>query len=318
MTAPRVHILGSYHYLKRVDLAAAFARLGTDVDFLADSGAFSAFTSGAVVRLEDYADWLLRHAAVIDAAATLDVIGDPAATAANTARLSERTAGRVPILPVFHVGSPWAELRRLCAEHPYVALGGAVGVNGRVPQMTAWLVAAHRIAADHDTRLHGFGLTRPPYPELLPFYSVDSIYWRSASRTGSLSLWDGRRFVGLRVGTPAVGRHGLLVRRYGGNPARIGRAGFGINSKSGVPDGAAARLWMQTASVRSLWRYQEHIHRRLEPFPAPRGGCTSGDGLKIYLAACAAGELTEIAHAVHTETAVGLDPQAIGPQEVPA
>jgi hypothetical protein len=317
MTGPRVHILGSYHYLKRVDLAAAFARLGADVDFLADSGAFSAFTSGAVVRLEDYADWLLTHAAVIDAAATLDVIGDPAATAANTARLIERTGGRVPILPVFHVGSPWAELRRLCAEYPYVALGGAVGVNGRVPQMTAWLVAAHRIAADHDTRLHGFGLTRPPYPEQLPFYSVDSVYWRSASRTGHLSLWDGRRFVGLRVGTPAAGRHGLLVRRYGGDPARIGRAGFGVIGKSGALGAAEAR-WMQAASVRSMWRYQEHIRRRRGPIPAPRGGRTGGNGLKIYLAACAAGELTEIAHAVHTETAVGLDPQAIGPQEVPA
>jgi hypothetical protein len=314
MTAPRVHILGSYHYLKRVDLAAAFARLGADVDFLADSGGFSAFTSGAVVRVGDYADWLLRHAAVINAAATLDVIGDPAATAANTARLIERTAGRVPILPVFHVGSPWAELTRLCAEHPYVALGGAVGVNGRVGAMSAWLVAAHRIAADHDTRLHGFGLTRPPYPEQLPFYSVDSAYWGSASRTGHLSLWDGHRFVGLRVGTPAAGRHGLLVRRYGGNPARISRTGFGIVGKSG-PGGSAEARWMQAASVRSMWRYQEHIRHRRGLVPAPRGGRTSGNGLKIYLAAGSAGDLPKIAEAVRADTTPS---PATPPMEVPA
>jgi hypothetical protein len=251
VTAPRVHILGSYHYLKRVDLAAAFARLGADVDFLADSGAFSAFTSGAVVRLEDYAEWLLRHAAVINAAATLDVIGDPAATAANTDRLTERTAGRVPILPVFHVGSPWAELTRLCTEYPYVALGGAVGVNGRVEAMSAWLIAAHLIAADHDTRLHGFGLTRPPYPEQLPFYSVDSAYWGSASRTGSLSLWDGRRFVGLRVGTPVAARHGLLVRRYGGNPAQVCQPGFGVKSKSVSADWAEDRRCGRCGATRN-------------------------------------------------------------------
>jgi hypothetical protein len=294
---PRLHVLGSYHYLKRAELTADLRAIPAEVDFFADSGGFSAFASGAVVRVEDYAAWLVRHASVINAAATLDVIGDPVASAVNTRRLIELTDGTVPIAPIFHVGSPWKVLEKLCAEHPYVGLGGGVAIGNRQEAMTRWMVRAHQIARDHNARFHGFGMTKPPYPELLPWYSVDSSYWTSASRTGSLSLWDGRQFQTFRVGGPTAAKHALLIRRYGGNPARAVRPGFGIVRETGPVARIDAR-WMGMASILSWRRYEESIRARRDVVPPPRAGRTTGDGIKVYLAVGNTGDAATIHRAL--------------------
>lgn len=282
MTA--VHVLGSFHYFRRKDLTTELSRY-PGADFLADSGGFSAHNAGATVTVPDYAAWLRDHASVINAAAALDVIGDPAATARNTDELIRRVDGAVPIVPVFHVSSPWAELERLCREHPYVMLGGAVAVagRGRVAAMLRWCVKAHQIARDHDTRLHGLGLTRPPYPEKLPWYSVDSSYWTSANRTGSMSLFDGARMVGFRLGTPKAAPHADLIRRYGGNPRRAVMPGFGLVREVG-PSAREDRDWATRASVDSLLRYERWLRHRRPVVAPPRESRTHGDGIKVYLA----------------------------------
>lgn len=292
-----IRVLGSYYYLRRVVLADAFAGLGARVDFFADSGAFSAFSSGATVDVDAYADWLLANSRHINCAATLDVIGDPHATAVNTRRLIKRTDGKVQIMPAFHVGSPWSELKRLCDEHPYVALGGAVALTHRMDAMTRWLVRAHGIARDADTRLHGFGLTKPPFPHLLPWYSVDSSYWLSASRTGSLALWDDRQFVKMRVGTTKARAHAALIRRYGGDPVRVTSPGFGIVRESG-PIGSTESRWMAQASLLSWYRYEAFIRGLRGPVPPPRSGSTTGDGIKVYLAIGSARDLPTIVRSI--------------------
>jgi len=281
----RVHILGSFHFFRRRNLTADLSP-HRDVDFLADSGAFSAHNSGAEVTVADYAAWLREHRTVINAAATLDVIGDPVGTARNTERLMSAVDGAVPILPVFHVSSPWRVLEQLCAAHPYVMLGGAVAVakKERATAMLRWIVRAHQIAREHGTRLHGLGLTRPPYAESAPWYSVDSSYWTSASRTGTISLFDGRRLVNFRCGTPKAAPHARLIRSYGGNPRRAVTPGFGIVREVG-PVARQDRDWMVRASIVSMRRYETWLQRRRPAVPPPTGSAVTGDGLKLYLAA---------------------------------
>lgn len=295
MTA--THILGSFHFFRRVDLTASL-RASSNVDFLADSGAFSAFNSGATVTVADYAAWLVDHQSVINGAATLDVIGNPVATARNTDELIERTGGAVPILPVFHVSSPWHELERLCREHPYVMLGGAVSVSGRgkTDAMLRWCVKAHRIAREHDVRLHGLGLTRPPYPEKLPWYSTDSSYWTSATRTGTLSLFDGARLQTFRCGTKRVEDHVGLIRAYGGNPDLLRASGFGIVREVG-PRARADRDWLRQASLHTWRRYEMWLRKRKATVPPPRGGRTVGDGPKVYLAVSDMNDIRDVLRA---------------------
>lgn len=282
-------ILGSFHYWRRIDVTAevraAEANHPAGVDFLADSGAFSAHSTGATVTIPDYAAWLRDHAAVINAAVTLDVIGDPNATERNTARLAEMVGGSVPIVPVFHVGSPWAELERWCRDYQYVCLGGGVGVTHRDRAFLAWLVKAHRVAREHGARLHGLGMTKPPLPERLPFYSVDSSYWSSAARTGTLGLFNPRtrRFHRLRVGTRDVHDKQLadLVRAYGRDPRTLTEPGFARVGARGAP-AREERAWLDRASAASWVAYGEHLRRMHKPVKAPDG--VAGDGPKLYLA----------------------------------
>lgn len=276
-------ILGSFWFFREIDLTAELATR-PPLDFFADSGAFSAHTTGAVIDVDEYAAWLAAHASVINCAAALDVIDDYMATARNVDRLIERVGDAVTVVPTFHVGSPWPELQRLCRDHRYVALGGAVRYARRHKAMMRWLITAHRIAAEHDTRLHGFGLTRPPFPLAFPWYSVDSAYWRSASRTGTLSLWTGRALTTFRVGAPDAVRHADLIRSYGGNPAHVAAHGFGLTRVVGERGGADQR-WMERASVATFRRYEAHIRNVRGPLDPPTNTRTTGTGPKVYLAA---------------------------------
>lgn len=294
-----VQVLGSYWYLRtRLDLVDYFAAQPIPVDLFVDSGAFTAYTSGAQITADKYGEWLRQVAPCVTAAATLDVISDPKATRANTERLQDIVGDQVHIASAFHVGSPWAELERICATAKYVALGGAVGLLDRRPAMLRWLVRAHRIAADHGTVLHGFAQTKPPTPEQLPWYSVDSAYWSIAQRHGRTRLWDGQRFVDVRLGRPdehsqvtwrnpalardAVGvRHIPLLRAYGADPVRALSWGHAMIGRRGDL-GRAEWRWMGQVSVLSEWLYAEHIRRRRGLVPEPWPGARTG--LKYYFA----------------------------------
>lgn len=273
------------------------------MDFLADSGAFSAYTGGKVITIDEYADWCLKHADVINAAATMDVIGDPKATARNTDRLMARLDHRVPVMAVFHTGSPWEELHRICRDHRYVALGGAVYAGHRTQAMLRWCVKAHQIAREHDTRLHGFGLTKPPYPEILPWYSADSSYWTSASRTGSMSLWDGSRWHGFRVGTRSAAKHAKLIRSYGGDPARASRYGFGIISRNG-PAARAEYRWLCEAPLVAWRRYERWIRAKRQPVGPPTGTTTTGTGFKLFQAVGSAGDIRMVCDVIGADDAL--------------
>src|SRR3984893_7396349 len=120
---PTVRLLLSYHYFGSVDLCELVNNYAGKVEVFADSGAFSALTTGAVIKFADYAAWLRQWGSLLTVKSSLDVIGDAAESRVNFERLRE--AG-LPVIPVFHVGSDLVELKRLCAEHDYVALGGMV------------------------------------------------------------------------------------------------------------------------------------------------------------------------------------------------
>lgn len=300
-------VLGSYHYWRKADLAAAVhtaRQQGVHVDFFADSGAFSAANTGDAINLRDYTAWLADHAPLINFAAGLDVIGDAAATRRNTAALEDAIGDRVVILPTFHVGSKWAELERMCAAHRFVALGGAVAFIHRERAMLAWLTKCHRIGREHGTVFHGFGLTRPPVPSSLPWYSVDSSYWTSAQRTGGLSLFDTRseQFVKFRVGTGRAAQHAAIIRSYGMDPTRATLHGFGRVGLRGAA-GKAEWEWLGAASAESWRRYADWWRRRRPPVPAPPR--VRGDGPKVYLAS-GCSDLTRLirAYAHHAHQAV--------------
>lgn len=156
-----------------------------EVELFADSGAFSAFTKGHEIRVEDYCDWLDLNKEYLLLYANLDVIGNQVLTRNNQTTMESR--GLSP-LPVYHIGSGLREFRRLCEKYEYVAIGGMVPYMKRVGVIWPSLVKIFEIGVDNN--LHGFGCTNQKVLFNLPWYSVDSTTWMSGMRYGEVTLFD--------------------------------------------------------------------------------------------------------------------------------
>lgn len=288
--------LASFHYHARTDLAQiAASAAGAPVQVFADSGAWSAYTKGVQPNLADYAAWLADWSGLITAAANLDVIGDPAATRANQAALEERGHA---VLPVFHAGSPWAELEALCARYDYIALGGMVPYarHKRQDELMRWLVHAFKIGREAGVRFHGFGQTNRATLGALPFYSVDSSSW-SGVRHGWVYLWDARaakmRLVPLGEGKAALvsgsaRRYADLIREHHADPAALADPLFARTA----PDKPRAQVGAERAAAMGAcalaWhRFGAWLADRHDVPPPPSlaaRAAEAGRGTCLYLA----------------------------------
>ena len=187
----RVRVLLSFHAFRRLDMEAFAASCvfdGKQPDIFADSGAFSAWTQGAAISVDDYAEWVHRWKSVLGVFCNLDVIDDPAATDVNQRALE--SLGLRP-LPVWHIRSDQRYFRELCEEYRYIAIGGMVGT--RWERLMPKLVWAIRHARSTDTVLHALGLTSLEPLRQLPFFSADSSAWCSGFKFGTLRIWDRRQ-----------------------------------------------------------------------------------------------------------------------------
>lgn len=194
-------ILISYHFWKKTpELDSVLARMrdefgGGVLDLFSDSGAYSAFTQGVHVSLDEYIEWLKTYRTWFTVIGALDVIGDAKGTYDNAVRMRDALGDETPILPAFHVGEPWEWLERYVAEFPHIALGGMVPYAGsRRRILNAWLSKCFTMIPP-TTRVHGFGLTSWEFIKRYTFTSVDSSSWASPGRFAQLAMFDARRGV---------------------------------------------------------------------------------------------------------------------------
>ena len=136
------------------DLAAARRELRCG-RLMVDSGAFTAHRTGKPIRLEAYAEWLTRWRGAWDHAVTLDVVGDPAATHRQTARLH---AMGLPVMPVFTIGGALAEFDAMVRECGRVAVGGTAGARMSARDRTARVRVLQRRALDLGGGVHALGV----------------------------------------------------------------------------------------------------------------------------------------------------------------
>lgn len=157
------------------------------VDLFLDSGAFSAFTQGITIDIQEYITFIKEHQNNLEVYANLDVIGDPAGTWKNQ-KIMEK-AGLNP-LPCFHYGEdPKWLLRYLADGHKYIALGGMVPISSK--DLVTWLDPIFsKYICDEDgfpkVKIHGFGLTSLRLMLRYPWFSVDSTSWVVTGRMGSV------------------------------------------------------------------------------------------------------------------------------------
>lgn len=287
--------LMSFHYGRGKDLQAiADAAGGLPVEVFADSGAFSAATLGTTIRLADYAAWLKDWQGLITTAATLDVIGDPDATHRNTLALEDMG---LRVLPVFHTGSPWDRLEKLCTQYPYVALGGMVPYVRMYGEVMRWLVKCFRIGAEHGTVFHGFGQTNSTTMAALPFYSVDSSTWSTGARYGWMFFWDERTtsMARIRSGTADARKNARVLRTYGADPAVVGRQGFALKAGKPADQFRYEDRMMRGVPALAYHRLGRWLQRRHDV--APPAGWTSR-GTCLFLADTSMANFTPAAEAI--------------------
>lgn len=191
-----LRILFSYHYYRDEDIDQCLTETlkGIQCDVFADSGAFSAWTTGHPITVKEYAAWLAKWGKNFTCAAALDVIGDAAASYRQTVELRKMVDPKLELIPVFHFrGSRDFDYleKYLAAGFNYIGMGGLVGA--RNPALVqAWLTKCFQMKPTY-VRFHGFGVTGWRTLKAFPWYSVDSSSWTSSFRYATLALFDARR-----------------------------------------------------------------------------------------------------------------------------
>jgi hypothetical protein len=154
-----------------------------------DSGAFSAFTRGAVIDVAEYVDFIKKNEKELFCYAALDVIGDWEGTRANYEKMLE--LGVDPI-PCYHYGSPLDELDRYCKDGvKYLALGGLVPHSRNRPKLQAHLDRCWGVLKKYfPIKVHAFGITSQWALDRYPFYSCDSTAAIMGGGMGRVLIFD--------------------------------------------------------------------------------------------------------------------------------
>lgn len=164
-----------------------------NVQLFLDSGAFSAFTQGVEIDIQEYIAFIKEHEEHLEVYANLDVIGAPPEASWDNQRTMER-AGLNP-MPCFHYGEDPKWLRRYMKKCDYIALGGmAADKSGKAlstEKRMKWLdvIFQDYICDSSGTptvKVHGFGMTSHELMWRYPWYSVDSTSWVVTGRLGSI------------------------------------------------------------------------------------------------------------------------------------
>lgn len=188
------NILESWHYVGKQKFVDDMRREQARV-FL-DSGAFSAWTLGVTLSIEEYCDYIKRNTDILRVegnavmASVLDGIGDPLQTYRNQLEMEYRG---VRPLPCFHKGEDERYLQWYVENYEYITIGGMVGSS--VNQLRLWLDRIwDRYLVDGAGRpkikVHGFGLTSVQLMELYPWYSCDSSSWIQSAAFGNIVTPD--------------------------------------------------------------------------------------------------------------------------------
>jgi len=183
------HKLHSYYYIPQLEKNWFAMNTKNKVQLFLDSGAFSAWSQGEVIDIQEYITFIKDNEKYIDLYSNLDDISDPKTTWKNQQIMKK--AGLSPV-PVFHYGEDIKWLKRILSKgYGYISLGGMVPIHNK--DLIPWLDDLwDTYLTDNKgfpiTKVHGFGLTSLPVMLRYPWYSVDSTSWVITGRMGGIYM----------------------------------------------------------------------------------------------------------------------------------
>lgn len=170
---------------------------------IVDSGAFTVWTKGITIDVDEYINWLNTNKEYIYLAGQVDSIPGKFRQTPTQAEVKEaaqktydnywymreRLDNPDMLLYTFHVGEPFVFLEKLL-EHPgikYIALGGMVGTGNKTKEnFSQRCFEIIQKSKNPDVKVHAFGVTTPSILEKFPFSSGDSTGWIMTGACGKI------------------------------------------------------------------------------------------------------------------------------------
>lgn len=181
-TPSKLNILVAYPYMKKATIEELIIHQGK-INFLLDSGAFTAWRSGNPIKLDDYCKFLDQLPIKPWKYFALDVIGDHKETMENYKEMLKR--GYNPI-PVFTPSQNFDDIDEYYTTSDIIGCGGLVD-----KYRTRGIVHLNNVMKKVRGRpIHLLGFTSLKYLKHFRPYSCDSSSWASALRYASLNLYD--------------------------------------------------------------------------------------------------------------------------------
>lgn len=182
----RLGVLVSYAFLKN-DLSMLDHLLSIPfVDVLVDSGAYSAYSRGEEIDIEEYVTFLREYEDRLWRYIALDVIGDRKQSWRNFEQMLR--LGMRPI-PVLQFPGSKDELERMYAATDLVAVGGLVLPGRKGRRRNGYVQMVMEWANGRPVHLLGFGDVR--YLSKFRPYSCDSSNWCGAGMFGNIQIYLG-------------------------------------------------------------------------------------------------------------------------------
>lgn len=186
-----------------------------------DSGAFTAYTKGISVNVDEYISYINSISEYLTIFAQVDtipgqfnkpktleeVLAAPAKSWENYLYMRDRVKEPDKLVPIFHQGEDYKWLRNMLewtdndGKHiPYIGISPAIDVPG----MESFLDKSFEIISESsnpNVKTHAFGMTRLQLLEIYPYYSADSTSWLMSGSMGSVYTPYGTIYVSDRRDT---------------------------------------------------------------------------------------------------------------------
>lgn len=167
-------------------------------DWTLDSGAYTAFTCGKKIILQDYIDFCKEISdkdPKLSEIVALDVIGDWKSSLKNCEEMWKQG---IEAMPTYHLGEPAHVLRTLCATYPKVGISGYTQLKGEKSKKS-YTDAVFGIAWENGAKkLHGLGLGTENIIKAYPWHSVDASSWLLGPLKFGVFKTVGNKNLGLR------------------------------------------------------------------------------------------------------------------------
>lgn len=208
------HVLTSFLYLKKkgdMGIVRRRKRKNPEIQFMIDSGAHTFITDYGKYQswtkqdfenyVKEYTKWLYENREFIFCGVELDIdyalnmlFGGGAGSTVGTSMVERwqqqyfmpLQAKGVEICYVWHTERKLEGWEAMCSKFGYVGLPGEMSSE---PDFNKYMAIARR----YCTRVHGFAATKQADFRDWPWYSVDSITWKTCEMYGTLIHWDGHK-----------------------------------------------------------------------------------------------------------------------------